>query len=441
MSEAVLDRQLEEVLDWLWRAEPPAAVGAKARLVVLDTLGCVLAAAKEPKARAFAARLAAADPGPVCIPGFRESLSAGSAAALFAAAACWHEACEGLARAHGRPGVPVIAACMALAQVRRATFGDALRAIVTGYETGGRLGEALRIAPGMHVDATWPSFGVAAAAVRLCGGSASDALSAVRGAACQMPYSLYLPVRMGAEIRSTYLAHAAQLGLLAAVAALAGMSAPEGGLAELLSILSEKNPGGKNPRLAQAGEWLLAESYLKPFAAVRHVQYGAAAALGLRPGIGERLDQISRIELATYSEALTYCANRAPRTPVQAQFSLSFGVACALATGELTPGSYAPSILENRLVTDLEEKIVLSEHAELDRAGKRGARLTIKTGGERLEHSVDRVAGDPSAPMPGEAVVAKFARYSGQPAETARRFLDAAPGDRFAECLEALSPR
>jgi 2-methylcitrate dehydratase PrpD len=427
------------VLDWLWSAEPPASVDAKARLVVLDTIGCVLAAAKQPKAREFAARLAAADPGPVRVPGFDESLSVNSAAALFAAAACWHEACEGLARAHGRPGVPVIAACAALAQVRHATLGEMLCASITGYETGGRLGEALRIAPRMHVDATWPAFGVAAAVVRLCGGAADSALSAVRTAACQMPYSLYLPVRVGAEIRSTYLAHAAQLGSLSAAAALAGMSSPVGGLDELFSLFPEKNPNRKMPRLAAAGDWLLAESYLKPFAAVRHVHYGAAAALALRAQIGNRLDRISGLELSTYAEALTYCGNRAPQTSVQAQFSLSFGTACALATGELAPHSYSPSGLENPLVRKLEQRIVLLENVELTRARRRGAHLSIEVDGERIEHSVDRVEGDPSAPMSRDAILKKFARYAGCPAEEAERFLDASPGKSVAELLEKLS--
>jgi 2-methylcitrate dehydratase PrpD len=435
-----LEDRLTEILRWLWRTEPPGEIDAKARLVVLDTVGCVLAAAREPKARKLAARLAAADPGQVRVPGFGESLSAGSAAALFAAAACWHEACEGLARAHGRPGVPVIAACLALAPGRGSTLGETLRAVVAGYETGGRLGEALRIAPGMHVDGTWPAFGVAAAAVRIAGGTAEDALSAVRAAACQLPYSLYLPVKTGAEVRNTYLAHAAQLGALSAAAALAGMTSPAGGLDELVSLYSGKDSNPIVPRLAAAGEWLLEECYLKPFAAVRHVHYGAAAALALRPRLAGRLERVTRIELSTYAEALTYCGNRAPRTPLQAQFSLSFGAACALATGELVPDSYAPDVLENSSLRQLEAKIVLSEDEALGKAGKRGARLTIELDREKLQHAVDRVAGDPSEPMPREAAVAKFARYSGRPAEEARRFLDASSGKIFSALLEKLTP-
>ncbi len=434
-----MEKHIESILAWLWRAQPPAAIEAKARLVVLDTVGCVVAAGREPKARAFAAQLAAFDPGPIRVPGFKESLSAGAASALFAAAACWHEACEGLARAHGRPGVPVIAACAALAQARGSTLQELLRAVIAGYEIGGRLGEVMRIVQGMHVDATWPVFGVATAAARLSGGSAAQALGAVRAAACQMPYSLYLPVKAGAEIRNTYLAHAAQLGLLAAPAALAGMTSPAGGIDELLSLFSRLKGESKSEKpLAPAGEWLLAECYLKPFAAVRHVHYGAAAALALRPKLAGRLERIARIELSTYAEALTYCGNRAPVAPVQAQFSLSYGAACALVTGELVPESYG--LLENPLIRKIESRIVVTEDESLTKAGRRGARLVVEADGENFEHRVDQVAGDPAAPMTREAILEKFARYAAGPAEEGARFLDAPSGERANELLAALSP-
>jgi 2-methylcitrate dehydratase PrpD len=433
---STIERELEAALDWVFAVEPPAAIDAKARELALDTIGCVIAASGNPAVRALAASLACADSGNIRVPGFLQSLSVGSASSLFAAAACWDEACEGLARAHGRPGVPVLAACAALAQARNSSLGELLSALVAGYEVGARLGEALRIAPGMHVDGTWPGFGVAAAAVRLLGGDAREALCAVRIAACQMPYSLYLPVLQGAAARNTYIAHSAQLGLLAAGAALAGLSAPQGALDELRVRALANAPGGAP--LAPPGEWLLAEGYFKPYAAVRHVHYGAAAALVLRPRVVVRLHEISRIELMTYAEALTYCANRAPATPIQAQFSLSYGVARALASGALDPSAYSRAALDDPLTRELEVKIELAEDAALTRAGRRGANLVIELDGKRLSHAVDRVAGDPSVPMQRPEIAAKFTRYAGCSPSRAAAFLDAPGEASWAGLIEAL---
>lgn len=415
-----IEAPLADALEWLFRTRAPAAVKTKAREVMLDTFGCVLAARRHPEVAAFENALQATDPRSVA-----------AAAAFFAAAACWDEACEGLARAHGRPGLTALGACHALAKSRPFSLDDVLAAYVTGYEVGGRMGESLRIAPGMHVDGAWPCFGVAAAVVRLLGGSAVQALAAIRIAACQMPYSLYFPVAAGANARNTYLSHGAQLGMLAASAALGGIAAPEGALEELRSRALAGAPPG--PRLAPPGEWLILEAYLKSYAAVRHVHYGAAAAMALRPKLADRLNDISRIRLSTYAEALTYCGNRAPRNAIQAQFSLSYGAACALATGELDPGSYDRKNLEKKEIRSLEAKVELSEDKKLTTVGKRGATLVIELDGREFEHAIDRVTGDPSMPMTRDEILLKFARYSGLSAARGAQFLEAASGRRYSE--------
>ena len=409
-----IEAPLAEALEWLFRTRAPTTVDTKARELVLDTLGCVQAARRHPEVIAFAKQLQATDAG-----------SASSVAALFASAACWDEACEGLARAHGRPGVAVLAACSALAGANAFSLYQVLVAYVTGYEIAGRLGITLRIAPGMHVDGTWPSFGVAAAVVRLLGGNAEQALAAVRIVACQMPHSLYLPVAEGANARNTYLPHAAQLGMLAANAALAGFVAPAGALEELRKRALANVRSGTP--IAPPGEWLILESYLKPYAAVRHVHYGAAAALTLRKKIGDRLRQIRGIELSTYAEALAYCGNRAPQSAIQAQFSLSYGVACALLTGELGPDSYS---MKDPEILQIEKKIILSEDLELTRRGKRGATLSIELENEKLENSIEHVTGDPEQPMTRDQILAKFTRYTGQDGV---RLLDAPGETRFSE--------
>ena len=90
-----IEAPLADALEWLFRTRAPAAVETKAREVMLDTFGCVLAARRHPEATVFGKALEAADPG-----------SASSEAAYFAAAACWDEACEGLARSRVRRGAP-----------------------------------------------------------------------------------------------------------------------------------------------------------------------------------------------------------------------------------------------------------------------------------------------------------------------------------------------
>ncbi len=150
------------------------------------------------------------------------------------------------------------------------------------------------------------------------------------------------------------------------------------------------------------------------------------AAQALLPEVGQRLKDIRGIELSVYKEALTYCGNRAPQTPIQAQFSLSYGVACMLATGKLEPSSYDPAVLGREDLRILESLVELQEREDLTITGQRGATIFIELPGEVLLHAVESIPGDPEQPMTREEVLAKFARYAGR---DGRAMLEA-PGER-----------
>jgi 2-methylcitrate dehydratase PrpD len=162
---------LTEAVTWLARsATLPAEVEAKARLLLLDTLGCLIAGLRHPEVGQFAQALCVAFPGAAAWPASDVALAPAGLAALGAAAACWDEACEGNAAAHGRPGLPVVPALLALATTRDVSLGELLHALVTGYEIGARAGEVWRIPHGWHVDGGWHSLGVAAAVARMTAG-------------------------------------------------------------------------------------------------------------------------------------------------------------------------------------------------------------------------------------------------------------------------------
>ncbi len=402
--------QLHDVLQWTFTERAPEDVREKARLLLLDTLGCALAGLGHPAVQRLASAL-----------GGQDALSSG---ALLATAACWDEACEGLARAHGRPGVPVIAACIAFGRQRDFTLGRTLDAIVTGYEIGGRMGEALRIRPGMHVDASWPALGVAAGVVRLLDGSAAEALAAVEIAASQLPFSLYLPIEQGADGRNTYLGHAAWLGSFAAFSAMAGIAAPSGAVARYAELALDLH----EPRISGKHEYVIREAYLKAFAATRHIHYGALAALQLRSEIADTRS-IEAIELAVYPEAVTYCGNRAPRSSIQAQFSLSFGLAAALRFGRLDAAVYRAPDFDDAELRRLESLVKIRSDEHLGAAGARAAVLAVRAGKVSAEKRVTAIP-----PLTREECRAKFMKNAsrlGAARAVADRVLDGSETEKL----------
>ena len=419
-----LSSTLPEILDWLCvrGSLDDTAVDQRARLLLLDTIGCFIAAQGKPEPVALARRFAALDPGPVHLPGTPAALSTSAASFLLAVGACWDEACEGLARAHGQPGLHAIPPVLAIGLANAGDLRAAIEATITGYEIGGRLGAVLRIGPGMHVDGAWRAL--AAAAARMLGGDARVCATAVEIAACQIPFSLYAPVAAGKTSRNTYCGHGATLGLQSAVAAHAGITAPENAIAQYNS----RALGGLDTpiALAPAGESLILEGYLKPFAAVRHVHYGAQAALDWRRERGGDSTRISAISLCIYDEAIRYCGNRAPETAIQAQFSLSHGLARTLLTGDLGPEAYTATALGNLEVHRLEKLVDLVPDPDLSQAERRGATLTITTAETSTTHAVASVPGDPGNPLSHAAVTAKFTRYASPVVgeRTANRLID-----------------
>ena len=387
---------LDAVLEWLFDGDVLAdeAVERRARELLLDTLGCMAAGFQNQEVGEMTKRLAALDGGAIRLPGAGEDLTPSNAAFVAAVAACWDEACERLARAHGRPGLHAFAPVLALALAHKRSLGDALRSLVVGYEVGGRLGEVLRIRRGMHVDGTWGLFAGAASAVWLDGGDAAAAHIALNAAACQVPFSLYLPVAAGATIRNTYAGSAAAPAVRLVAAIGVGISTPDNAVAEFAARALGLGP--TDLTLAQPGEWFITQGYLKPFAAARHVHYGAQAALDWRACSGSGTSQITALRLHTYEEAMIYCGNRAPEAALQAQFSLTYGVAHALVLGSLDPGAYTPEALRDPEVLRLEELIELDVNGDAD-AGGRGARLDVTTSKGSESVGVDQVAGDPGA--------------------------------------------
>lgn len=402
--------QLAALRDFVTTAVPitelAPTIRDKAAMMLLDTLGCILAGRQATLVRQTEAAYAAHDQGPFHFPG-GPALALQPAAAIAAMASAWDEACEGLPYAHGRPGLALVGALLPLAVIRHAAVSELLDAIRFGYEVGARAGGWLRIRPGMHVDGNWPAIGVAAGVARLLGEPASRIWQAINIAACQLPTSLYAPIRTGDMARNTYLSHCAHLGLLAAFSASGGITAPDDVLVQYAtahaSPVSTPVPPPDHP--------FLLDAYFKPYACVRHAHYGLEAAMRLRDSMEGEVAGVRSIALEVYEEAATYAGNRAPTAALTGQFSLSLAVAAGLRFGEMGPEFYQPERFEDPQLRALEHLVKISTRSDWGH-GQRAAILTVVHRGKTLVERVDSVAGGPERPLSRAFLVDKFIRYS-----------------------------
>ncbi len=405
MNTLFKDELILKTLVWLDEQDPLTnrSIFRQAQLILLDTLGCVNAAYHSSTIKELEENFSTYDPGPHAINN-GPTMSTLSIAQLFAYAACWYEACEGHASAHGRPAIATISAIYPFA--KKLSYRQFLKALVYGYEISVRFAQMLRIKPGMHVDGNWPCIGATVAVGKCLNLSNEQLVNAINIACTQIPMSLYLPISKGANSRNSYLGHAAVLGIQSAITAKTSIEAPDSAVIEYANIAL----GNKSPQWIDSEHFEILNSYIKPFASVRHVHYGALAAMELRTRVD--ITQIREIELEIYEEATIYCGNRSPKTAIQAQFSLSFGIAAALVLNHLNFEIYTEKVLFDPLITHLEEIVKIKINTELTNLGKRGAKVSILDHTQWHHSEVSSILGDSKYPMDEKQIRDKFIHYS-----------------------------
>lgn len=401
-------RSIETLIEHYANAESlPAQVRDRAREMLIDTLACIFEGRGAAEVSALERSLGSNEAGSFRFPG-GPLLSSWSGASVSAMASTWSEACEGLPYAHGRPGLAIVSAILALAVERQSTLDDVLRSLTVGYEVGARCGGWLRIRPGMHVDGNWPGLGVAVAVSSLLHLTAEQTIIALNIAACQLPESLYLPIKTGTNARNTYLPHSALLGLMSAFSAQAGLTAPRRALIEYAQIHS-CDSGLPVPAYDHS---FIEDAYFKPFASARHVHYGVEAALKVRQKLNESIGDINKIVLKIYPEAATYAGNRDPQAMITGQFSLTLGVASALRFGHMNPEIYTPSLFFDHELRKLEQLVEIVVDNQLTNSSVRRAELSVDTKSAKYVEKIEYLKGDPASPLSQQELADKFFRYS-----------------------------
>jgi 2-methylcitrate dehydratase PrpD len=331
------------------------------------------------------------------------------------------------------PGAPVIAAALATAQTRGASGEQFLRGVVVGYEISTRIGDA--VMPShyryWHTTGTVGCFGAAAAAATLLGCDREQVMNAL-GTVGTFAAGLQQAFRSEAMSKPMHAAHAAEAGVLAAMAASRGVT----GVHDIL-----EGEVGFGAAMSVAPDWSRATRGLGTDYHITRITFknhgccghtfpaiDAVQALKDKHGIDHR--NVRAIRIATYQGGLDVVANYDPEGDYQAKFSLPYVVAHALVYGPVRLDAYGPEKLANPALRDLMKKTVLTADAELSQAfpRRRAARVEIELAdGRKLGHFQETRKGDPELPLSDGEVNDKFLELAvpvvGEPA--ARELLDA----------------
>jgi 2-methylcitrate dehydratase PrpD len=318
------------------------------------------------------------------------------------------------------PGAPVISATLAVAQARGLSGDAFLRCVIAGYEVSNRMAVAVNPAhyEYWHTTGTIGTFGAAA------GAGAALGLDGIRighamANAGTLASGLQQAFRADAMAKPLHTAHAAQSGVMLAMAA-------EKGVTGVMDILEGERGFGaamcRDPNNPAGPDWQAAADDLeksftiedmtfKNHAACGHTHPAIDGVLAIRNQHGLGPDDIQCIRVATFQKAVEITGNSDPQTIFEAKFSLPYCAAIAMMTGGVRMAAFSNELLGDQAVAALIEKVEVTADAALSAEfpKRRAARVEIETtDGRRFEHYSPTRKGDPDNPLSDGELAEKF---------------------------------
>ncbi|HQZ01291.1 MAG TPA: MmgE/PrpD family protein [Thauera sp.] len=426
----------------------PVDSGARQRAgaLVTDWLGCAVGARRSPLATKLTAVVATLPAGQVTAIGAGQR-DAASALLVNAALGNVLEMDDVHRGAILHAGPVVIPVALAVAESTGATPQQFLDAVVRGYEATIRVGRALGRGHYRywHPTSTAGAFGAAAAAGSILGLNA-EALADALGTAGSRTGGLWQMRHEPVPTKSIHNAETARSGLLAAQLAAAGLRGPRAILEGVQGLFAATAPDAQPELvLAEAPDWLIHTTSLKPWPACRHAHPAIDAMRdALRESEDLPIEAIVSIEVTTYAEALRFCDRPNPASELEAKFSLQHALAAIACLGRPQLDHYLPTAIENPKVRAMRARVTVLEDAEASARfpDHYGAAVTVTLAdGRRLHASRVDAWGDPECPMSDAEIAAKalgLAKWGGVSAEAATRLFDAVRSLPTARSMESL---
>lgn len=337
-------------------------------------------------------------------------------------------------------GVAVVPATLAAAQLSSVPVkgDDFMAGLVAGLEMTCRLGVATRIGiieSGFIYSSLLGYFGATVAAARVLGFTSEEMTNAI-GITFSQAAGTHQVTRDGAMTKRMQPGFAARAALTSVAMARAGIRGAQRSIEgqDGLSRIYLRSSLDSEVLRAGLGERFHFEdlSY-KPYPCCRFNHTAIDAALRLRGETGLDWRSIDRITVGTNQQAWEAVATplevrRAPKTVVQAQFSICYTVACALVNGKVGLADFTTEALERQDVLALAARVEPAIDAGIEAAWGRSVSptlLVVEAKGARYEARVDLPKGGAEAPMTEEDLRAKLEdclRFGGYPVESADRF-------------------
>jgi 2-methylcitrate dehydratase PrpD len=382
--------------------ELPKPALEHARLALLDWWGVTVGGADEPVARLLR-ETSGIPPGPASVLGTPHRAAVLAAAGFNGTAAHALDYDDTTTALPGHLTAPILPGLLAVAEGRGLGGRPLVAALLLGVEAASRVARGLAPAhyrAGWHATATMGRLGAAAAVGRLLGLDAARLDAAIGLAGVQVGG---IQEAFGSMAKPFQVGRAAADGLLAALAAEAGVTGPAG-LLDHPAWARRLSPTWDPARLDEelGTRWDIGRMYFKRYPCCFATHAAIRGLLALRPSLDA---VVEAVEIEVGPTALQVADQRAPDTGLGGKFSLTYCAAAAVLRGHVGEEDFTDGAVADPAARALAERVRLVPDPALDETR---ARVRVRlASGETREGTADVAGHDDPADLRRD-LTAKF---------------------------------
>ena len=403
------------VAETSWEAIP-GPVREHAKLVLLDTLGVMLAGSVQPEVAGVRARLTTTGGrgATVYAPGW-PTTDPRTAALLNGLAGRSIELCEGHRYVSCQAAVQVLPTALASAEWLERSGKETLTALTLGYEVAARVAAALTARPLAHQNGQAPLLGAVGAGARLRGLTGDQTSLALRIGVILVLTPAYTNAVAGATALNVVGGMSGFAGALAPELALAGVAAQPNAIEEAFGQLVGD---GFRPEAVTEGlgeRWEITRNYFRLRACCNPIYAALDALEAILTEYRPHPDDIERIKVATYRFAANM-RNPDPANYFAAKYSLPHAAAALALRGTAGYHAFTDEAVHDPAIAAFRHRITVREDPELSAQVPRlkPARVTVTfSDGRQVTRLRESARGDFQDPYGESEIRAKFRELAG----------------------------
>jgi len=393
-------------------ANIPLYVMEQAKLVLLDTLGVMLAGSKTKEAgrtsRQFSVNFKKHQ-GVTC-PGKSEASDPLNAALINGIAGSTLEYEEGNSRAMGHPAIQIVPAAVAASESLGQSGTNLLAGLIGGYEVACRVSRAASIRKGLHPTGTWGVIG-AALAVGILHRRGPEELFEIANIAASYAFSPYIKNSfVGQNVACTFAGLVNYLGHLSNTFFECGIKADPASFQMTFAkfVSDEFNPDILDEKLGTP--YAIAENYFKPYPTCRFTHPALEALRSILNDHHIEPRDVKTITVTSF-QAAVHAGADTPSNVEALRFSVPYLIATMLLRGDIKLATLSDDLLQDPQLAELAAKVelVFSAEYEQSRPENNPAKVTIGLkDGTSFSHEIINCLGDPGNPIPKKNICDKF---------------------------------